>query len=154
MTLSLEEQKEVFLAEQELKHYGVPGMRWGKRKGPTSSSDAPGNSGPNRRDLKALDKQTKARQKAERNEVIDKARAEYNDNARKNYLDAKAQYKTDKAIIGKRAAKEAFDKVKMKNMLDAEVASQAKSGKETVNALLISAALGAVAYTAVKIAYS
>lgn len=154
MTLSLEEQKEAFLAEQELKHYGVPGMRWGKRKGPSSSSDAPGNSGPNRRDLKALDKKTKAQQKADRNEAIDKARAEYNDNARKNYLDAKAKYNVDKHVIGKRAAKEAFDKVKMKNIVDAEIASQAKSGRETVNGLLISAALGAVAYAAVKIAYS
>lgn len=136
-----------------LAHHGVVGMKWGKHKaqsdsGGSSSGGASDKTGPTRRDLKALDKASKKADIAERNAQIDKARSDYNTNARKNYLDAKAQYKIDKQTIGKREAAKAFNKVKDKNMEDYYVAQQAKSGKEatvaivaTVGAIVLSAAL-------------
>jgi hypothetical protein len=133
------EQTDEFLA-----HFGVVGMKWGKHKaksdsGGSSSGGAAEKSGPTRRDLKTLDKASKKADQQAHNAKIDKARAEYDANARKNYLDAKAQYKIDKATIGKREATKAFNKVKDKNLADAEIANQAKYGKERTTALLVSA---------------
>lgn len=143
MPKTFEELRDEFLETQkgELKHYGVAGMKWGKRKAATSGGDG-GDSGPTRRDLKTLDKQTKARQKSDRNAAIDQARNDYERNARARYLDAKDKYNAEKHVIGKAAAKEAFNKVKLENIQQAEVAQQTKSGAETV---LTIAAIGAFA---------
>jgi hypothetical protein len=131
-------------ADDFLAHYGVAGMKWGKHKAQTSGSDS---SGPSRRDLKTLDKESRKKDVAARDAQIDKAREEYGANARKNYLDAKAQYKVDKVTIGKREAKKAFEAVKNKNVEDYYVGQQAKSGKETVG--LVMATVGLVALSAV-----
>lgn len=115
-----------------LEHYGVMGMRWGKHSGGKSTSE-----------LKSLDKAAKKKDNAKRNAQIDGARARYKASARSNYKAAKAQYKVDKYNIGKHEAKKAFQKVKDKNIRDADLANQTKSGKETVVAMVALGALSA-----------
>ena len=125
-----------------LQHYGVMGMRWGKHTAATAAGTPVAKS---RKELKALDKQSKAKDTAARDKAIDSARARYKENARKDYKAAKAQYKIDKMVIGKNEARKAFNQVKAKNIRDADLANQAKSGKETV-AAIIGAGVLAVAY--------
>lgn len=141
-------------AEDFLAHFGVKGMKWGKHTSSSSSSggdSSGGSTAPTKKDLKALDKASKAADIAKRDAEIDKARSDYNTSARKNYLDAKAQYKIDKVTIGKREAAKAFNAVKDKNIRDAEVANMAKSGKETT-ALVLTAVGGIVLSAAIRAA--
>ncbi|UGL63240.1 hypothetical protein SEA_TOKKI_11 [Arthrobacter phage Tokki] len=88
-----------------LEHYGVKGMRWGKRQ---SSSDSSGSSGPSRKELRALDKQNRKAARAEArkkwDDDIETARNRVDDDARK-YNEAREKYKTDKKTIGKVAAR-------------------------------------------------
>lgn len=51
-------------AEDHIKHYGVPGMRWGKRKSPTSS---PPNVTATRQESKAVDRALSPKGHRERN---------------------------------------------------------------------------------------
>lgn len=115
---------------EELLHYGIKGMKWGVRK----ERDANGET--SRQRNRRLNKEFTKSEKAKRDAEIDAARERYSQNARKNYLDAKAQYKLDKKTMGTRAARAKFDKVKQKNIDDYELATQAKSGRETTVAVL------------------
>ena len=112
---------------QDLAHFGVKGMRWGERMAARRTQ---------RRSLRALDKKNKKEDNVARNAEIDAARTRYRTSARKNYKSAKAQYKTDKTTIGKYAARKKFNAVKQKNMDDHEIASQVKSGAETVGHII------------------
>lgn len=89
-----------------LEHYGVKGMRWGKRSSSSSSSDS--KSGKSRKELRALDRANRKSERAaarkEWDDNIENARNRVDDDARK-YNEAKKQYKTDKKEIGKVAAK-------------------------------------------------
>lgn len=89
-----------------LEHYGVKGMRWGKRSSSSSSSDS--NPGKSRKELRALDRANRKSERAaarkEWDDNIENARNRVDDDARK-YNEAKKQYKTDKKEIGKVAAK-------------------------------------------------
>lgn len=115
---------------EELAHFGIKGMRWGRHKTETPGAET------NRQKLKRLDKESRARDSKARDAEIDAARKRYNTSARSNYLKAKAQYKIDKNTIGKREARKKFDAVKMQNVADFELARQAKSGRETTVAVL------------------
>lgn len=117
---------------EELLHFGIKGMKWGVRKEQSTSGGGESSRQKNRR----LNKEFTGKEKAKRDAEIDAARARYGENARKNYLDAKAQYKADKKTIGSRAARAKFDAVKQKNIDDYEIAQQAKSGRETTVAVL------------------
>lgn len=108
---------------EELAHYGIKGMHWGERMA-------------KRKELRTLDKASKAKDQAARNKEIDDARERYANDSRDNYLNAKAQYKIDKKTIGKREANKKFDEVKKKNTEDFEIANQTKHGKETTIAVL------------------
>lgn len=92
-----------------LEHYGVKGMKWGKRSSSSSSSGSkPGKS---RKELRALDrtarKEAKAKAKKDWDDDIEKARNDLDGKAQK-LQEAAKQYKTDKATIGKVAAKHAL----------------------------------------------
>jgi hypothetical protein len=127
-------------ADDILAHFGVVGMKWGKHKSSTvGETKTSGVAAPSREEIKAKNKASKAADVAKRNTEIDAARERYNGSARKNYLDAKAQYKVDKVLIGKREAAKAFNKVKDQNASDYAVAQLAKSGKETTRAILLTA---------------
>lgn len=90
-----------------LEHYGVKGMKWGKRRG-SSESDTSSGGKKSRKELRSLDRTARKEAKA-------KARKEWDDdiNTARNELDGKAQklneaqkeYKQNKAVIGKVAAK-------------------------------------------------
>lgn len=96
-----------------LEHYGVKGMKWGKRRGSSdkssssgggSSSDAP----KSRKELRALDrtarKEAKAKAKKDWDDNIETARNELDGKAQK-LNEAAKEYKTNKATMGKVAAK-------------------------------------------------
>lgn len=124
--------------DEFLAHFGVKGMKWGKRN--SSSSSEGGTS--SRSELRSLNKASKAKDRADRDKGIDEARARYESGARDKYKAAKAQYQIDKATIGKREAAKAFNKVKDENLADYNAANQAKSGKETT--MLVLSTVGAV----------
>lgn len=118
------------LEELELAHFGVKGMKWGVIREKLAESSAA------RQQNRKLNKEFRKAETKKRDDEIDAARERYAESARKNYLDAKAQYKVDKKTIGTAAARAKFDKVKQKNIDDAETANMAKSGKETAIAVL------------------
>jgi hypothetical protein len=124
--------------EDFLEHYGIPGMKWGKRKGPSD--------GPSRKELRTMDKTNRAADrskfKATQAKEVDKARERFQSGqARKDYLDAKATYKIDKARVGKYEANKAFQKVKDRNIKDAEKANEVRDGKELAKVVLVGAAV-------------
>lgn len=129
------------LDDDALEHFGVKGMRWGKRKAPVEgalsrSERRAANKAAYKTDIKKLDSD------------IDAARARIKSGAnRANYKAAKAQYKIDKQTKGSYEARKAFDAVKQKNIDDANLAQLAKSGRETV-VTAIAAGVGAVLITA------
>lgn len=140
-------------ADDILAHHGIVGMKWGKHKSQSSSdggsSSGGGAAAPSRSELKAKDKASKQADTAKNDAAIEAARARINSGAnRQAYKDAKAQYKIDKVNVGKREAAKAFNTVKDKNIVDAQVAQLAKSGKERTTAILVLAGavvLGGVA---------
>lgn len=141
------------MSETELAHFGVKGMHWGQRKAESSGGSGGGGSAggvKTRKELKGLDKASRKADNEKRNSEIDTARQNIKSGAnRTKYLDAKAKYKADRLVVGKREAKKAFNQVKNENIADAQKAQEYKSGKETVGAILGTVAVG-VAYAALK----
>jgi hypothetical protein len=101
---------------EELTHYGVAGMKWGKRgAGAAGGLSA---TGPSRKDLRSMDKVARAENKAEvrkksdeRDATIEKARGELG-SKRDALVAAKKTYKVEKKQIGKVAARRALDQSK------------------------------------------
>lgn len=107
--------------EDFLEHYGVKGMKWGVR-----------------RDMRKLNKASRAKDKAKRQSEIDAARKRLGSGKNKEALKkAKAQYKIDKYEIGSREARKLVDKHKEKIRSDYETSKQLKNGKEVALAMVI-----------------
>lgn len=117
-----------------LAHYGVKGMKWGKRKS--------GSEGPSRKELRTMDKAERAKDRAEaekrsqdndkriqdaREQVLPKAKA---------VKQARDQYKLEKRQIGKVAAKKPYLKAQDEFLNTLDVAKQ-KTRKEATQALLL-----------------
>lgn len=131
------------LDPEALAHFGVKGMRWGHHKAPEPGSGGGGGGVAPAKSNRQLNKEFRQKQKQQRDAEIEAARQRYGASARENYLKAKEQYKQDKKTIGTAAARAKFNAVKEQNINDYEIASQAKSGKETTAAVL--ATVGTVA---------
>ena len=107
-----------------LVHYGIRGMRWGERKA-------------QRQHLRSLDRASKARDRASDNAAIDSARARLaSGKTERDLRAAKAKYKADRKVIGKREAKKALFKAREKAIRDIELAETTKHGSERTGAVL------------------
>lgn len=120
-----EEDVDAFLA-----HYGVKGMRWGRRK----AQDSSGPRTPTRKELKKMDRTNRDADIDAARERVAKAEAAGDKNIEK--------YDRDKKLIGKYAAEQALKKAESKLYDDAykkdvEIAIQAKSGRESITNVLI-----------------
>jgi hypothetical protein len=101
------------VVDNYLEHYGVKGMKWGKhqRSSSSGSSSSGGSAEPqkkSRKELRALDRAARKESKAQARKAwdadINKARDELDGKAQK-LNEAQKQYKTNKATMGKVAAK-------------------------------------------------
>lgn len=115
-------------------HFGVKGMKWGVHKKDTSS-------GSSSRDTRKADK---AAANEKRDKAIDRARGRLASGKIGRELDAaEAKFKADKAVVGRREAKKALNKVKAKLRDEVDLADSLKSGKESAEA--ITTAIGSIA---------
>jgi hypothetical protein len=114
-----------------LEHFGVKGMKWGKHTARPEGAKT-------RSELRSLDKASKLKDRADNDSAIDAARARVKSGAtRQDLKDAKAAYKSDKQVIGKREAAKAYNAVKERSYADLAKSEEAKSGKEKVTAVLL-----------------
>lgn len=117
-----------------LEHFGVKGMHWGVRKGPDNGV----NTRQLNRESRARDKAARQVLRAKHERRVELARKRVQSGKLKDDLKkAKAQYKKDKHIIGRREAKKALNKVRNKNFMEVQKSREAKNGKEAAAAVLI-----------------
>lgn len=127
--------------DEFLAHYGVPGMRWGKRRYASAVRNHQLNSA-----SRAKDKQAQKDAVAKNNRAIDRARDRISTGKTKAvYKQAKAQYKKDKIEIGTREARKSLQKAKDKRASELAKAAELKPGKEQVTAALAKFALEVIA---------
>ncbi|ASR83308.1 hypothetical protein SEA_MEDIUMFRY_11 [Arthrobacter phage MediumFry] len=128
------------VVDNYLEHYGVKGMKWGKRSGGSDSSSG-GEGKKSRKELRKLDREHRKSERA-------KARKEWDDEVMeaRNELDGKAQklneaskqYKIDKHTMGKAAAKDILRKHEQEFIETWNVASL-QTTKEANRSLVIAA---------------
>lgn len=119
---------------ESLAHYGVPGMKWGKRKAASIRRNSELNSASRKKD-REIRKADRKKAIADNDAAIDKARANVkNGSAIKKA--AKEQYKKDKLEKGSREARKVLNKTREKHYADIQKASETKSGRETTLAIL------------------
>ena len=110
---------------EEIKHYGVPGMKWGKTKGSYNAMTSDQKRGVR----EAFKEKTNARIDAARGRVA-------SGKPKQEYKSAKNQYKQAKATETTRAgadrAKAVFQKSKNKYLAEIQTANTTKYGKENV----------------------
>lgn len=120
----------IVTADGYLEHYGKKGMRWGERHALNKASRA--------KDRAKLDKQID-RARARTTGTTRSARLGLTDSGSKSHLEfkkARAQYKVDKQKMGSREARKILNKAREKRMNDIQTSQFAKSGKETTLVVL------------------
>lgn len=131
----------VWVPEDSLTHYGVAGMKWGKR---TRSG------GTSNKELRSMDRASKRTDKAARDTEIDAARDRFKSGENKARIkEAKATYKAEKHVIGKREARKTLNVVRNDLMADYATGQLAKSGKERALSL-VGASVGAMLIGSMK----
>lgn len=139
---------ERYESNEALQHFGVKGMKWGRRTGGADGGggSSGGGGGSARSDRKAaraekslakattkLAKKTEAIDAAnKRDDSIVKAREDVGKTQNAVKL-AKSQYKVDKHVIGKKAAKEVLSEAKTTHFNTISLAAQ-KTGREQFEA--------------------
>ena len=125
---------------EEIKHYGVPGMKWGKTKGSYNAMTSDQKRGVR----ETFKEKTNARIDAARGRVA-------SGESKREYKSAKNQYKQAKATettkAGADRAKTVFQKSKNKYLADIRTANTTKYGKENVASLVASGLLTSPALT-------
>lgn len=117
--------------DEFLAHYGVPGMKWGQRRAHAAN-------------MRSLDKAEKRKDREKQAKDVTAARAKLKSGELKaRTKEAKAQYKADREVIGKVAARKVLQKTYDKNIKVIEKANEYKNGKEV--ALSVAAAVAGVA---------
>lgn len=108
-----------------LAHYGVRGMKWGQRKA-------------HAKNMRALDKAARKEDKAKRADEIEGARNRTNSGQNQAAVKAaKAEYKANKNVVGKVAAKRALNEARDKRFEDYNKSKEYKNGKELATAIAI-----------------
>ena len=119
--------------EEFLAHYGKKGMKWGVRKAAVQRN-------------RALNKASKAKDKADWQKKVEKARANVaSDKVKYDYKKAKTKYKSDKVAVGSREAKKTLAKAREKKVDTIRTARSYKNGKEVAVGVAL-----AVGYVAVQ----
>lgn len=90
-----------------LEHFGVKGMKWGKRRSASSSSSSSDAPKKTRKELRVLNKAEKVKTAKEHDAKVMNARDNFNKDAQ-SYVDAKKKYDSDRKVIGKEAAEKAL----------------------------------------------
>jgi len=107
------------LNEELLIHFGVKGMQWGVRNSPKVQK------------MKDDRKAQKLKAKYDRDDAIDAARARVNSGANaKDRRDAKAEYKAQKKVVGRRAARKVLREKRRALNNEYNTSQQLKSGRE------------------------
>jgi hypothetical protein len=119
------------LDENLLVHFGVKGMKWGERRAA-------------RQHQRSLNRASRQKDRQERNDSIDAARARYASGAiARDYKAAKVEYKAQKHVIGRREAKKILHAKRDALQSEYERSQEIKSGRETTATIL--GAIGGVA---------
>jgi hypothetical protein len=121
---------------ETLAHYGVKGMQWGVRR-QKSRGELRALNRQSRKNDRASAKAAVVKARTDRDKEIDAARTRVNSGqTRQDLKAAKAQYKSDKGVIGKREAKKKLVDARIKAHTDMDTARQVKSGAETAAAVI------------------
>lgn len=134
-------------AQAFLRHFGKKGMKWGVTNAAGSAPTS------NRAHLKTLDKNAKAKDRAEYSAAVKKLNKEFDNDidtsrarvksgtAKAEYKAAKETYKQEKMIKGKYEAKKALREAEDKYITDIAISKTAKSGKEATTVALVAVGL-------------
>ena len=133
--MTTEDEVEDFLA-----HYGVKGMKWGvrKKRSSTGQTNRQLNKASRRKDTEALDRRIdEARARTTGTSILSKIGiGDKGSKSQTEYKKAREDYKKQKVEIGSREAKKVLNEAKAKRTSDIVLSNTAKSGSETVFALL------------------
>lgn len=132
-------------AVETLQHFGVLGMKWGVR------SSGSGKGGGGKTQLQKLKEKEAARKyqaKLDRNAAIDAARARVSSGAwRQDRKAAKAQYKAEKSVIGRKEARRILREKRRTLNSEYNLSQETKHGRETAEAILWAVGAGAIGGT-------
>lgn len=115
-----------------LAHYGVKGMKWGERRAHTKN-------------MRGLDKAERKKNREQHTDEVDGARARIKSGeAKQTYKAAKVQYKKDREVIGKVAARKALVKAQDQLFEDQVKSQEFRNGKELAISVLVAGGLALI----------